>query len=328
MTVFFSLKNETFLTKCRLYRISMTNVTKSDLDFFKTCITKYYCFVAGGKDRWTTVPKFRRGKNWMRNSLEKRYFKKVAKRVELFFIRNNDWQRTVAAVRSLQGGGSCSQLLHVVAARYLYVVYVMRLLSDAFSFYPCRRNGQKRYKAPTHGACFIPPTEITCYSDYEIKLLGGRSGTLTGLFNQFFREPVGKDPAVPGFGKSPEEIFGANVVAFQLEYAMPNYFVRENYGHGFSESLVAMSSDIKYQMLEIVVAIYKMRTFKEKYYNDFMSDRVQLRSKPILIKIFQGWAVITITMIIIIIAAITTTRIAIATATAATTATSTTTTAR
>ena len=44
---------------------------------------------------------------------------------------------------------------------------------------------------------------------------------MAARFNQFFLEPLGADKFVPGFGKSSEEVFGANIFAFTLEYALP-----------------------------------------------------------------------------------------------------------
>jgi hypothetical protein len=44
---------------------------------------------------------------------------------------------------------------------------------------------------------------------------------LAARFNQFFLEPLGADKFVPGFGKSSEDIFGGNIFAFALEYALP-----------------------------------------------------------------------------------------------------------
>ena len=214
--------------------------------------------------------------------------------MELFFIRNNNWPRLLAnPMLRNPTSGECSNLLYVVAARYLYVVHVLRLLSDDFEFNPCKQKGQLKimHETPYHGVCYIPPAAMTCTSEYEVKLLGGRSGTLTGLFNQFFREPLGKDRLVPGFGKTPEKIFGVNVIAFKLEYALPNIFPRRIWPDWFKNEIKNMNKDIKYQILEIVVAIYKMRKSNEMYFNDLISDQVELRAKPNWAKIFHGWTV-------------------------------------
>ena len=37
-------------------------------------------------------------------------------------------------------------------------------------------------------------------------------------------QSIGTDVNIPGFAKSPEELFDTNVYAFTLEYAMPQAF--------------------------------------------------------------------------------------------------------
>lgn len=128
-----------------------------------------------------------------------------------------------------------------------------------------------------------------CSSEHEVILVGLRLGSLTTLFNQFLLEPLGRDPEVAGFSKSPEEIFGANIIAFKMEYAMSTMFYFNYKQHYLREEVNEMEKDLKHQLLEVVIAIYKMRKFNTKYFNDLMSDQVELRSRPLLAKIFHQW---------------------------------------
>ena len=60
-----------------------------DLNFFKTCIVDYYCFVKDPtKHIWTSFPKFQ-------DLIGTTYFNAMAKRVQLFFIRYNIWSNTL-----------------------------------------------------------------------------------------------------------------------------------------------------------------------------------------------------------------------------------------
>lgn len=260
-----------------------------DLDFFKKCIVDVYCFQKPRHETvWTKLPTFA-------GVIDTAYFTKTAKRVELFFIRNNDWSRTIVNPKfRVASTRECTNLLYVTAARYMYVIYVLNLLRDQMTFAPCDEHaGSKKIMVPAAGACFpVPHDVVTCTSDFDIALVGERSGTLAALFNQFFREPLGTDPIVAGFGKSVEEIFDTNVHAFTLEYAMPAIFggiTRE-----FHAQVNIMNGYIKFKVQEVVSAIIKMKSYNRKYFNDLMSDQVELRNtatKHKLQTIFHDWAV-------------------------------------
>lgn len=122
--------------------------------------------------------------------------------------------------------GKCLNLLYVIAARYLYVIYVLnRIRWEELSFGPCLTHPNGNLTVPTAGVCFLMPlSHVTCTSDHDVALLGKRSGTLASQFNKFFTESVGADSFIPGFAKTSEDLFDTNVYAFTLEYAMPQAF--------------------------------------------------------------------------------------------------------
>ena len=115
----------------------------------------------------------------------------------------------------------------MIAARYLYVIYVLNKvnLEDVKFTGPCLKHANGDFTLPTDGVCFLTPlTQVTCTSDHDVALIGKRSGTLASHFHQFFKESVGVDTDVPGFAKSSENLVDTNVYAFTLEYAMPQVF--------------------------------------------------------------------------------------------------------
>ena len=115
----------------------------------------------------------------------------------------------------------------MIAARYLYVVYVLNNINlEHIPFTgPCIEHAKGDLTVPDTGVCFVTPlSDVTCTSDHDVALMGQRSGTMASHFNQFFMQSVGTDVNIPGFAKSPEELFDTNVYAFTLEYAMPQAF--------------------------------------------------------------------------------------------------------
>lgn len=260
-----------------------------DLDFFKKCIVDYFCFEkSANADIWIKFPTFQ-------GLIGTWYFNSVAKRVEIFFIRNNDWSDMVldAKFRDVSTG-QCTNLLYVTAARYLYVTYVLNLLRGDMTFGPCEiDSATKNLIVPASGVCYpVPYGSGTCTSDFDVGLLGARSGSLTALFNQFFLETLGRDANVAGFGKTSEELFDTNVYAFTLEFAMPNIFV--GLGGDFVNEANEMNNDIKYRIQEVVSAILKMKTQNRRYFNDLLSDQGEFKkrkTKHNLEKIFHDWRV-------------------------------------
>lgn len=249
----------------------------------------YFCFEKSATaDAWTKQPTFL-------GQVGTSYFTSVAKRAEMFFIRNNDWSQSLVNPKFRDAStGRCTNLLYVTAARYLYVTHVLNLLRGEMTFGPCNADsGSGNLIVPPAGVCYPAPYgSATCTSDYDVALVGERSGSLTALFNQFFLESVSRDPIVVGFGKSSEELFDTNVYAFTLEFAMPNIYV------GLSAEFVTqvndMNGSLHYTIQEVVSAIMKMLGCNTSYFNDLMSDQSEFKkrqTKHNLGKIFQDWRV-------------------------------------
>ncbi|CAB3999776.1 Hypothetical predicted protein [Paramuricea clavata] len=251
-----------------------SNNNKADLNFFKNCIADVYCYKKSPtSDAWIGLPSYK--------DKFTTYFNDAAKRIERFFIRNNDWSAILDRVR--RNGLSCEKLLYVIAARYHYVVYVLNVLFPDRSFGPCKYDYvYKRLKNPTGGECFVVPLhKITCTSDFDIALMGERSGTLAARFNQFFLEPLGADKFVPGFGKSSEDIFGGNIFAFALEYALPGAITGLTSSQSAAlNGLLNLRKNVHFQLQEIVTAIRKMHNYLPKYYNDLLMDQAELKTRP------------------------------------------------
>jgi hypothetical protein len=114
----------------------------------------------------------------------------------------------------------------VIAARYLYVVYVLNKVNlEDLTFGPCEMHANRKYKVPANGVCFMTPlNQVTCTSDHDVALIGKRSGSVASQFKKFFTQSVGTDSTIPGFAKTSEDLFDTNVYAFTLEYAMPQAF--------------------------------------------------------------------------------------------------------
>ena len=87
-----------------------SNNNHDDVEFFYMCVVQVYG-VAMYDDKWVKLPTYK----------EKftSYFTDVAKRIERFFIRNNDWSALLNN-KKLRNGPTCKNLLYVIAARYSY----------------------------------------------------------------------------------------------------------------------------------------------------------------------------------------------------------------
>ena len=200
------------------------------VSWLETCIIDYYCFVqTKGKIEWKEQPPFE-------GLIEKPHFPLAAKFAEHFFMVNDNWGNTVKEWKDKQGG---KELLFITAARYLYVTFLLYEESkpqDKKGFYvkgskgrvkPCktiitrRDTGKgpielKNYEIPSY-SCYPPPYgSATATSDYDVGLVGPKSGELLANFNDKFAEQ---------FKKSSEEVFDTNIYAYTLEYAMPSMFI-------------------------------------------------------------------------------------------------------
>ncbi len=122
--------------------------------------------------------------------------------------------------------GKCLNLLYVIAARYLYVIYVLNKINvEGKTFGHCVKHPNGDFTVPSDGVCFLTPlSHVTCTSDHDVALIGQRSGTVASQFNKFFTLSVGTDAEIPGFARTSGEVLDTNVYAFTLEYSMPQAF--------------------------------------------------------------------------------------------------------
>ncbi|CAB3999777.1 Hypothetical predicted protein [Paramuricea clavata] len=261
---------------------------QEDLDFFKTCIVDYYCFEKNpNKHTWINFPNFK-------NLIGTTYFNAMAKRIQLFFIRYNTWSNTLVNAKFRDvATGNCLNLLYVIAARYLYVVYVLNKINlEDISFGPCIKHANGDFTVPTNGVCFLTPlNHVTCTSDHDVAMIGKRSGTVASQFNKFFTESVGTDVDIPGFAKTSGDLLDTNVYAFTLEYAMPQAF--KGLTGVFKNKVNNFNADLNLIVLEIVTAISKMRTFNPGFFRELLSDSGEFNNRPAtkhqLKEKFHGW---------------------------------------
>ena len=72
-----------------------------------------------------------------------------------------------------------------------------------------------KYVVPDYSCFPVPYGSARSTSDYDVGLVGPKSGDLLANFNDKFEEM---------FGKSSEEVFDTNIYAYTLEYAIPSKF--------------------------------------------------------------------------------------------------------
>ena len=203
---------------------------KKIVSWLETCIVDYYCFEqTKGKIEWEEIPSFE-------GLMEEPHFLLAAKFAEHFFMVNDNWGKTVEEWKDKQGG---KELLFITAARYLYITFLLYQESkpqDEKGDYVMGKKGKVKpcetvirrlntggraldvldYKIPSY-SCYPPPYgSATATSDYDVGLVGPKSGELLANFNDKFAEK---------FKKSSEEVFDTNIYAYTLEYAMPEKFI-------------------------------------------------------------------------------------------------------
>lgn len=268
---------------------------KKDVVFFKLCIVNYYGFTVRSQ-KITKVPKIDESHFLVNNKhLHMSY---IAKRVERFFIRNGNWYKLLEKKEIFNPKSrDCRNLLYIIAAKYVYALYVLNTVADHSTIVHCkeRRRWNKYVYSLTsrESVCYIKPTILSCAEEIELNLLGHKSGSLTALFNQFFREPIGEDPTVPGFKDDPDIVLGVRVSAFHLEYAYlrvfkgPDFF----YNMGLLVAINQMRKSRNMKLLSIIVAIYRMKSYSAKYFNELLSDQSPMRVNRVLAREFQYWSV-------------------------------------
>ena len=124
-----------------------------------------------------------------------------------------------------------TSLLYITAARYVFATYILYQESRPQNEDGTYIDGEKGRLVPCevkmktddiHIDYFILP-EYSCYpspigsatatSDYDVSLIGPKSGELVANFNDKFKEM---------FGEASEIVFDTNIYAYSLEYAIPS----------------------------------------------------------------------------------------------------------
>ena len=223
------------------------------------------------------------------------YMKLLAKRIERFFIRNGNWYKILQKRHIFQPNSrNCQNILSIVVAKYVYVLYVLNTLTPHL-----RKCRSAVGRLETHrlwsrsSICYIKPKKFQCAQEIELHLLGYGSGSLTALFNQFFKEPIGDDRTVPGFKEDSDILMGVRVSAFNLEKVFPIVFRGHNRHQ--DKMLIKTAKQMKKSstmlILSLVVSIFRMKPYSAKYFNELLSDQSPLRAQKELAYAFQHWSV-------------------------------------
>ena len=186
--------------------------------FCKECIEKPYGFKASDDMKmWKKpLPNFE-------NDLKKGSFIKIAEGAEKFFKKETggktrDWDQLKSEYKYKFMYGACQNMLHIVAARQLYVTYVITKVGPQ-DIKLCETQGNKgeeQFIIPT-SACFPRnPGSARCSSDYDVSLIGPKAGGIVSDYWKYFKKT---------FGMSSEALFDNNLYAFSLEMALPELFV-------------------------------------------------------------------------------------------------------
>ena len=234
----------------------MEDVEKVDEAKIKARIVDHYGFVKDpNRNEWTSQPTFE-------GHLGKDRFKQDAELAKQFFLDNNEqespWENLVKTKTPIN-------LLYITAARYLLVTYILWEKSGE-TLIPCKEKREKYGKKNIESfeippsVCFPKPYGSATYkSDYDVGLIGKKSGELTKKFNEYFQS------AEEGFGKPSELVFDTNVYAFTLEYAMPRHFLK--LPDGFTEKVEKLEQKSGYRMLELAGAYYKVFKYNAAFFD-------------------------------------------------------------
>ena len=194
--------------------------TQKAIIWIKQCIVEYYCFKKHeDHDEWIEQPS-------LKGLLDQPHFQVAADFSEKFFKIYANWQDT-----KKQWVDDRTSLLYITAARYVFATYILYQESRPQNEDGTYIDGEKGRLVPCevkmktddiHIDYFILP-EYSCYpspigsatatSDYDVSLIGPKSGELVANFNDKFKEM---------FGEASEIVFDTNIYAYSLEYAIPS----------------------------------------------------------------------------------------------------------
>ena len=222
-----------------------------DIAWIKQNIVDRYGFVKKpDNDEWATQPTFQ-------GVLTDPGFIAAAERAKQFFARNNDWETTKQNPK-FRTKDSCTNLLYIAAARYLYVTHILHSQSGG-KLIPCEETVDTKIKIPNSGVCYpAPPTgSATCTSDYDVSLIGRDAGFLIENFNNYIQ-------GVNVFGKPSDLVFDTNVYAFTLAYAFPVKF--QGLPYNFATAVAKSEGTVNFKMQELASAYYKVFKYNPGFF--------------------------------------------------------------
>ncbi len=131
----------------------------------------------------------------------------------------------------------------------MYVTYLLYVHSK-YKLEACEHEPLHGKIKFTSEVCFLPPYGTTsATSDYDVGLVGKKSGFVASEFNTEFEKPA-------AFGKPSEIVFDTNIYGYSLEYSMPSLFVELP---GFYTLLMPkLDFNPRFQMLELAGAYVKV----------------------------------------------------------------------
>ena len=204
------------------------------ISWIKECIVDYYCFKKHPSHaEWIAQPSFK-------GLFDEPHFQTAASFSEYFFKIYNNWKDTT---KKWEDVDKRTSLLYITAVRYVYVIFTLYQESrpqNEKGIYephkkgrlaPCevkmkivggQETGQIDYYVIPEYSCYPAPYgSASATSDYDVGLVGPKSGELVANFNDKFDEI---------FGRTSEEVFDTNIYAYSLEYAMPTKFQGKSCG--------------------------------------------------------------------------------------------------
>lgn len=232
-----------------------SNTPDEEFIKFMPCVVDSYAFKAStDKTMWLKqLPNFK-------EDLGKESFNTIAESIEKFFMKKSDkrirnWEQTKEDISNI--GNTCQNMLFIVAARQLYVTYVLKKVCNDITLCEEDDKDKKTITIPPSACYPTNPGSARCTSDYDVGLIGPTSGSVVKKYSEYFKNK---------FGMSSDALFDNNVYAYDLEMAMSELFVLKGNGDEAAkkhkEFLVDLEKrakeDVKYQMLDLALAYFKV----------------------------------------------------------------------
>lgn len=197
-------------------------------EWIRQCIVDYYCFkqrtsgTAGIE--WEEQPTFV-------GLIGTPHFNLAADFAKIFFLKNNNWQETIRKWESTD----TEYLLFITAVRYILVISSLydkskprdaggnQIANAIGRFETCEtepagiknEEGKPLFnvKIPSYSCYPAPYGSATPTSDFDLGLIGPKSGELLANFNTWFLKEFNE--------KSSEEVCDSNIYSYTMEYTMP-----------------------------------------------------------------------------------------------------------